>query len=308
MQVGYRLVSYVDERGAAQAGILIDGRVYKARDILGGAYSSVIDILRSWDDAHARIVGAVGNGVGEKGLPVSDVSLLAPVLYPGAFFCAGANYWDHLEEMAEIATRTTGKAPSMTKGAEPWFFLKTAAGSIVGTGAKVRLPRFSIQVDWEAELGVVIARPTSNISERDALSAVAGYLIVNDLSARDLMKREGTPFIYDWIGQKCFDDAAPMGPWLTPAAYVADPNNLAIKLWVNDVLKQNSNTSRMVHSIAEQIAYLSRHITLQPGDVIATGTPAGVGIPRGEFLRVGDEVKIEIEGLGVLVNRMAAGG
>jgi 2-keto-4-pentenoate hydratase/2-oxohepta-3-ene-1,7-dioic acid hydratase in catechol pathway len=308
MQVGYRLVSYADERQAVCAGILVDGRIAKARDILGDSLRSVVDILHSWDDAHPRITAAVANGLGAMGVPVSHVSLLAPVLYPGAFFCAGANYWDHLEEMAEIARRTTGKTPSMTKGAEPWFFMKTAASSIIGSGAPVRLPGFSKQVDWEAELGVVIARPTRNISERDALSAVAGYLIVNDLSARDLMKREGTPFIYDWIGQKCFEDAAPMGPWLTPASYVADPNDLAIKLWVNGVLKQNSNTARMVHSIAEQIAYLSRHITLQPGDIIATGTPAGVGMPRGEFLNVGDEVKIEIEGLGVLVNRMVADG
>jgi 2-keto-4-pentenoate hydratase/2-oxohepta-3-ene-1,7-dioic acid hydratase in catechol pathway len=97
-----------------------------------------------------------------------------------------------------------------------------------------------------------------------------------------------------------------MGPWLTPAAYISDPNNLAIKLWVNGVLKQDSNTSKMVHSTAEQIAYLSRHITLQPGDVIATGTPAGVGLPKGEFLKPGDEVKIEIAELGTLTNRMVA--
>jgi 2-keto-4-pentenoate hydratase/2-oxohepta-3-ene-1,7-dioic acid hydratase in catechol pathway len=136
------------------------------------------------------------------------------------------------------------------------------------------------------------------------MEAVAGFVIVNDLSARDLMKRDGTPFIYDWIGQKCFEDAAPMGPYLTPAACIADPNNMSIKLWVNGELKQNSNTAQMVHSIAEQIAYLSRHITLNPGDVIATGSPAGVGMPRGEFLKVGDEVRIEIEGCGTLVNRM----
>ena len=98
-----------------------------------------------------------------------------------------------------------------------------------------------------------------------------------------------------------------MGPWLTPASYVADPNNLPIKLWVNGVLKQNSNTSGLVHNIAEQIAYLSRHFTLNPGDVIATGTPAGVGVPRGEFLKVGDEVRIEVGSCGVLTNKMIAG-
>lgn len=304
MGSGYRLVSY-RHNGQAAAGVLIDGLVYPAADLAGDVSSvSVIGLLNSWDRVHPRLHEAAKTAKG--GTPLAQVDLLAPLLYPGSLFCAGANYWDHLEEMAEIAKRTTGKALSMTKGAEPWFFMKTTAGSIIGDHAPARLPKFSQQVDWEAELGVVIGRPTRNISETDALDAVAGYLIINDLSARDLMKREGTPFIYDWIGQKCFADAAPMGPWFTPAAYVADPNNLAIKLWVNGVLKQDSNTGKMVHNIAEQVAYLSRHFTLQPGDVIATGTPAGVGMPRGEFLKVGDEVKIEIEGCGALTNRMVA--
>jgi 2-keto-4-pentenoate hydratase/2-oxohepta-3-ene-1,7-dioic acid hydratase in catechol pathway len=303
MQAGYRLVSYVDAHQKQRAGVVIDGRVMKAENVLGRQGVSVIDILRAWDETHPRLARAVA---GADAIPLTDVKLLAPLLYPGALFCAGANYWDHLQEMADIAKRTTGKEVSLTKPAEPWFFMKTTAGSIVGDGAPVRLPHFSSQVDWEAELGAVIARPTRNISEKDALGAVAGYVIVHDLSARDLMKREGSIFIYDWLGQKCFDDSAPMGPWFTPAAYVPDPNNLSIKLWVNSALKQDSNTGRMVHSTAEQIAYLSRHVTLQPGDVIATGTPAGVGMPRGEFLKAGDEVKIEIEALGTLTNRMVA--
>jgi 2-keto-4-pentenoate hydratase/2-oxohepta-3-ene-1,7-dioic acid hydratase in catechol pathway len=306
MSSGYRLLSYRDTSGQPQAGLLVGDRVHPVAPLLGGIpnSSSVMGLLNAWDRVHPRLHEAAKNASG--GRPLGEVGLLAPLLYPGTLFCAGANYWDHLEEMAEIAKRTTGKAPSMTKGPEPWFFLKTTAGSIIGHNTPAKLPSFSRQVDWEAELGVVIARPTRNISEDKALDAVAGYLIVNDLSARDLMKREGTPFIYDWVGQKCFENGAPMGPWLTPAAYVPDPNNLAIKLWVNGTLKQNSNTSRMVHGIAEQIAYLSRHVTLQPGDVIATGTPAGVGMPRGEFLKVGDEVKIEIDICGSLVNRMVA--
>jgi 2-keto-4-pentenoate hydratase/2-oxohepta-3-ene-1,7-dioic acid hydratase in catechol pathway len=307
MQAGYRLVSYADRQALPRAGILADGHVVGAQDVLGEGFVSVLDILRAWADTHARIVRAVESGALKgKGTPLPDLKLLAPVLYPGAFYCAGANYWDHLEEMAEIAKRTTGTAPSMKKGAEPWFFMKTAAGSIIGTDTPARLPNFSRQVDWEAELGVVIGKKVRNISEQQAFEAVAGYLIVNDLSARDLMKREGTPFIYDWIGQKCFEDGAPMGPWLTPAAYISDPGTLDIKLWVNGVIKQNSNTSRLVHNIAEQVAYLSRHVTLYPGDIIATGTPAGVGMPRGEFLKVGDEVKIEIAELGMLTNRMVA--
>jgi 2-keto-4-pentenoate hydratase/2-oxohepta-3-ene-1,7-dioic acid hydratase in catechol pathway len=308
MQAGYRLVSYADTKNAEPvAGILAADRVVPAASVLGDAFSTVISILKKWDETHPRLAKACEDAAfAQKGVPLSSVKLLAPILYPGTFYCAGANYWDHLNEMAAIAKKTTGRDVHIAKPAEPWFFLKTTAGSIIGDGAPARLPSFSKQVDWEAEIAAVIARPTRNISEKDALSAVAGYVIVNDLSARDLMKREGSIFVYDWIGQKCFEDAAPMGPWLTPSAYISDPNNLSIKLWVNGVLKQDSNTSKMVHNTAEQIAYLSRHVTLQPGDVIATGTPAGVGLPKGEFLNAGDEVKIEIAELGTLTNRMVA--
>ncbi|HTO67014.1 MAG TPA: fumarylacetoacetate hydrolase family protein [Bradyrhizobium sp.] len=309
MASGYRLVSYSKDGGAPAAGVLINERVIPAATLLPGLdvdRSSVLGLVRAWDVVHPRLFAAAHNVKPDEGVSLSEIKLLAPILYPGAFYCAGANYWDHLEEMAEAAKKVTGKAPSMVKGKEPYLFLKTAAGSIIGTKTPVRLPSFSKQVDWEAELGVVIGRTTRNISEERALDVVAGYLIVNDLSARDLMKREGTPFGMDWIGQKCFEDSAPMGPWLTPAAYIPDPNDMSIKLWVNGVLKQNSNSGRMVHNTAEQIAYLSRHITLQPGDIIATGTPAGVGMPRGEFLKAGDEVRIEIAGCGELVNTMIA--
>ncbi len=309
MPSGYRLLSYADG-GKPKAGVLIGERIVPATKLLMGVdvdATSVLGLLRAWDTVHPRLHDAALKSKADDGMPLMQAKLDAPILYPGALFCAGANYWDHLEEMAEIAKRTTGKAPSMTKAAEPWFFMKTTASSIIGTNTPARLPSFSKQVDWEAELGVVIGRTTRNITEARAFDAIAGYLIVNDLSARDLMKREGTPFIYDWVGQKCFEDAAPMGPWFTPAAYIADPNDMPIKLWVNGVLKQNSNTGRMVHGIAEQVAYLSRHFTLNPGDVIATGTPAGVGMPRGEFLKVGDEVRIEIGGCGQLTNTMVAG-
>lgn len=311
MTTGYRLVSYRDGGQGARAGVLVGEQIVPAESLLkdaGGVDNgSVLGLLRAWDTVHPRLHKAAQTLPAGDGVALKSVELLAPILYPGALFCAGANYWDHLEEMAEIAKRTTGKAPSMTKAAEPWFFMKTTASSIIGTNTPARLPPFSRQIDWEAELGVVIGRATRNISEARAFEAVAGYVIVNDLSARDLMKREGTPFIYDWVGQKCFEDAAPMGPWFTPAAYIADPSDMPIKLWVNGVLKQNSNTGRMVHGIAEQVAYLSRHFTLNPGDVIATGTPAGVGMPRGEFLKAGDEVRIEVGGCGELINQMVAG-
>jgi 2-keto-4-pentenoate hydratase/2-oxohepta-3-ene-1,7-dioic acid hydratase in catechol pathway len=299
---GYRLVSYSTRQDATmRAGILLGGTVTDARTVLGTESSSVLGIVRDWDKASARLNGFDGS---RNAVSLGSVTLAAPLLYPGTLFCAGANYWDHLHEMSNFIREMTGQSPSVEKAAEPWFFIKTSAGSIVGPEADVRLPAFSKSVDWEAELGVVIGRPTRNVAEADALDAVAGYVIVNDLSARDLMKREGSPFVYDWIGQKCFADAAPMGPWLTPAAAVRNPEDLTIRLSVNGTTKQESNTGQMVHSIREQIAYLSRHVELQPGDVIATGTPAGVGMPRGEFLKAGDEVVIEIGGLGRLKNRM----
>jgi 2-keto-4-pentenoate hydratase/2-oxohepta-3-ene-1,7-dioic acid hydratase in catechol pathway len=306
MSSGYRLLSYRDAKGEPQAGMLVGDLVYPVAPLLGDVANShsVIGLLKAWDRVHPRLDAAAAKAKGGK--PLADVTLLAPVLYPGALYCAGANYWDHLEEMAEIAKRVTGKAPSLQKAADPYFFMKNTAGAIIGTDTPARLPSFSKQVDWEAELGVVIGKQCRHVPESEAFDVVAGYLIVNDLSARDLMKREGSPFGMDWVGQKCFEDGAPMGPWLTPAAYVGDANNLAVKLWVNGVLKQNSNTSKLVHGIAEQIVYLSKHFTLFPGDIIATGTPSGVGMPRGEFLKAGDEVKIEIDGCGTLVNRMVA--
>jgi len=309
MESGYRLLTYADGN-TARAGVLIGEQIVPATSLLQGVdvdATSVLGLLQKWDKVHPHLHAATQKLPPKDRLSLANAKLKAPILYPGALFCAGANYWDHLEEMAEIAKRVTGKAPAMVKAKDPYFFMKTTAGSIIGTGTPARLPPFSQQVDWEAELGAVIARPTRNIPEERALDAVAGYLIVNDLSARDLMKREGSPFGMDWVGQKCFEDAAPMGPWLTPAAYTPDPTNMPIKLWVNGVLKQNSNTRKLVHNVAEQIAYLSRHVTLNPGDVIATGTPAGVGMPRGEFLKAGDEIRIEIGGCGVLTNKMIAG-
>jgi 2-keto-4-pentenoate hydratase/2-oxohepta-3-ene-1,7-dioic acid hydratase in catechol pathway len=305
MAAGYSLASYALDDGQPRAGVVIGGHISPVDALLGRPGISILELLRDAAAADA-LAARLSSSALAAGLPVESVRLLPPVLYPGAFFCAGANYWDHLEEMAELVKRTTGHAPSMVKAPEPWFFVKTVVGTLAGHGQPIRLPWFSSMVDWEAELGVVIGRPARNISERDALKHVAGYTIVNDLSARDHVRREGSPFVYDWIGQKCFDDAAPVGPWLTPASAIPDPQDLAIRLWVSGELRQSSNTSRMVHAVSEQIAYLSRHVTLQPGDLIATGTPAGVGMPRGEFLKPGDEVRIEIEELGTLANTMIA--
>ena len=302
----YRLLTYRDGNKPV-AGVLVGDRVYPAAALLYGVgvdTSSVKALLGTWTKTHGALAKAAGKVKPANGKPLRRVKLLAPVLYPDGLFCAGANYWDHMEEMARAQGRTVDRS---TRPDGPWFFLKTSTHSIIGPDVPAKLPARSRQVDWEAELGVVIGKTVRNLPVEHALSAVAGYTIVNDLSARDLMMRKDRPPVmaYDWIGQKCFDDASPMGPWITPAAFLKNAGNLSIKLWVNGVLKQNSNTNQLIHTVAEQVSWLSEQLTLRPGDVIATGTPAGVGMPRGEFLKKGDIVKIEIEGCGTLVNRMA---
>jgi 2-keto-4-pentenoate hydratase/2-oxohepta-3-ene-1,7-dioic acid hydratase in catechol pathway len=193
-------------------------------------------------------------------------------------------------------------------GLKPWHFIK-ATHCLAAPESTVKLPGYSKMVDWEAELTAVIGRPARDVTIANALDHVAGYTVANDLSARDFTKRphiaESSPFTYDWLGQKCFDGACPLGPWIVPADAIADPQNLAIKLWVNDVIKQDSHTSKMIFTLAEQIAHLSTRVTLQPGDLILTGTPAGVGLARKEFLKAGDVVKVWVEGVGTLTNTCA---
>jgi 2-keto-4-pentenoate hydratase/2-oxohepta-3-ene-1,7-dioic acid hydratase in catechol pathway len=171
------------------------------------------------------------------------------------------------------------------------------------------LPPFSQKVDWEVELAAVIGRPARNVSLDKALSHVAGYTIANDLSARDAMRRphvaDTSPFKLDWLAQKCFEGACPLGPWIVPASEIPDPQKLALKLWIDDELMQDSHTSQMIFTTAEQIAHLSTRLTLQPGDMILTGTPAGVGMGRGRFLKAGETLRLWIEGIGELRHTMA---
>ncbi len=308
----YRLLSYREGSGA-QAGVLVEDRVVPAAALLEGGgidTRSVLGLLQSWETVHPLLARAAEKVRPSDGKALKDVNLLAPILYPGAIFCAGANYWDHAREMWEAQKRRTGQEPPpLVKAKDPWFFIKTGPHSVIGPGAPIHLPALSKSVDWEAEAGVVIGRSARNVPVERAFEYVAGYVIVNDVSARDLgnrADRAGTAFALDWLSHKCFDDSCPMGPWLTPHAFVANPNEMSIKLWVNNVQKQSSTTKELIHGIAEQIAFLSQRLTLRPGDVIATGTPSGVGAGRGEFLKPGDEVRIELSNCGTLVNPVVA--
>jgi 2-keto-4-pentenoate hydratase/2-oxohepta-3-ene-1,7-dioic acid hydratase in catechol pathway len=309
----YKLLSFRAGQGS-RAGVLIGDTVYDAAKVTGvAAHASVLGVLEDWSRARRllaqgskRIASGKTRG---KGVPVARTRLLAPVLYPGAVYCAGANYTDHMAEMARAQGQTPG--PTMKElGEKPWHFVKTSRSSIVGPGAKVKLPVYSQMVDWEVELAAVIGKVARDVPVERALEYVAGYTIANDLSARDVMRRDknpaASPFHYDWLSQKCFDGSCPLGPWIVPSDELPDPQSLGLKLWVNDKLMQDSSTSRMIFDTAEQIAMLSSRVTLQPGDLILTGTPAGVGMPRRVFLKPGDSVKLWIEGIGELTHTMVS--
>ena len=289
----FRLLTFRDKQGDNRPGILVDQSIYDLSD----KFNSVLEMLNNWEKTEQQLMEMgkqLTQNPNDSGAPMNAVTLAPPILYPGTLYCAGANYADHVLEMS-------GKPPP-PENTKPYFFIKSTRGSIIGANESTHLPEYSNQVDWEAEIGIVIGREARQVSELDAMDFVAGFTIVNDLSARDHTKRHDVPFLFDWIGQKCFDTGCPMGPWITPKSAIEDPHNLGIKLMVNDEVKQDSSSKEMIFKCEHQIAYLSQHITLYPGDVIATGTPAGCGMPQGVFLKPGDLVTIEIDGLGVLSN------
>ena len=290
----YRLLSYESE-GGPRGGLMIDGKVYDLERETG--FASVLRALRAQKGFSGK----------PRSEPLKNPRLAAPLPDPGNIFCAGANYTDHMAEMA----RAQGQSPGPTMkdlGEKPWFFIKTQH-SIVGPDATVKMPPYSKAVDWEVELVAVIGKPAKDVPAAKALDYVFGYTIGNDLSARDAIRREKNPptgpFHFDWLSSKCFDGSCPLGPWIVPAAEIGDPQKLGLKLWVGDELMQDSNTAQMIFSVAEQIEMLSSRLTLQPGDLIMTGTPAGVGMGRKRFLRSGEKVKLWIEKIGEFQHRMA---
>jgi 2-keto-4-pentenoate hydratase/2-oxohepta-3-ene-1,7-dioic acid hydratase in catechol pathway len=305
----HALVRYaVDSR--PRVGVLVDGHVIDLADATGHcADGTMHDLLSDWSAGKSRASEVARKvAAGElAGALLSDVRLLAPLAAPSTLYCAGANYRDHVLEMAKVAGIEPDPDPR-TLGLRSWHFIKSAR-SIIGPDEAIVLPSGSDKVDWEVELAAVIGRRAKNVSVSDALDHVAGYTIAVDLSARDLSRRNGvpiqSPFRFDWVAHKSFDTACPLGPWIIPADFVADPQSLAISLSVNGEIKQKSSTAQMIYSVAEQISDLSRNLTLWPGDVILTGTPAGVGSASGRFLKSGDWIVASIETFGELKNVVA---
>jgi len=227
---------------------------------------------------------------------LDEVQLAAPIPRPQKnIMCLGQNYLDHAQEM----TRARANSPGVPQ--YPNIFTKAPTTINGPYGDIVIDPEVSLKVDWEAELAVIIGKAGKNIRAEDALDYVFGYTILNDVSARDLQHRQP-----QYFKGKSIDGYCPLGPWIVTADEIPDPQNLPVRLRVNGVTKQDSNTSMMIFSVREIIAALSLGMTLEPGDIIATGTPSGVGDARKppEYLQPGDIVETEIEGIGMLRNRV----
>jgi 2-keto-4-pentenoate hydratase/2-oxohepta-3-ene-1,7-dioic acid hydratase in catechol pathway len=253
--------------------------------------SSVREILALGDEGLDRVREEIGRG-GVRHDPAT-ASLLAPVPDPQKLICLGLNYRDHAAESG------------MAVPDEPVLFAKFTS-ALIGHGEAIALPRVGAQVDYEAELVAVIGRRGRDVPREEAMSFVAGYAVGNDVSARDWqLNKPGK----QWIAGKSFDTFAPMGPELVTADEVPDPHDLGIRLRLNGQTMQDSSTSQFVFRLDEVIAYISRIMTLAPGDLIFTGTPPGVGMARTPpaWLREGDVVEVEIDGLGTLRNPVVAG-
>jgi len=292
-----RLVTFTPRDSLeAQAGIVSGQSVVPFSD-LGDFSNSLLEFIAEGPDAWQRLHEALKSYASESSIKLENVRLLAPIPRPRKnIVCLGWNYAAHADESA----RAIGKAVELPQ--HPVVFTK-APTSINGPYDDIIYdPALTTQLDWEVELGVVIGRAGKAIPVEKALDYVFGYTIINDISARDIQQRHKQFFL-----GKSLDGACPMGPWIVTREALKDPQRLTLRTYVNNELKQDGNTEDQIFSVAETISILSRGMTLEPGDIIATGTPDGVGFARmpPEYLSDGDVVTCEIDGIGKIENRVS---
>jgi 2-keto-4-pentenoate hydratase/2-oxohepta-3-ene-1,7-dioic acid hydratase in catechol pathway len=284
--------------GSPVPAIEVDGCYYDlqvlAPHLLENSYGTgLMALFKDWATSEAELLR-----ISSQLSPSDDAlrpiagseSFMTPLQYPRKLILGGANYYEHMHKDA-------GKPDFKKEDGMPVFFLKPPTTTLVGCGKVVVYPAHSNKFDWEIELAVVVGRHLRNASEEDALAAVAAYTVGLDLSARDWQMNERHPWKFDLFTGKAFNTSCPVGPKLVPASFV-DPKNLTLA--VNGVVKQDARTSDMIWNIGEQISLLSKHVTLKPGDILLTGTPAGVGLATGEYLSINDTITAKIEGLGAL--------
>ncbi len=277
-----KLLTFLHQ-GQSKIGAVVDNNIVVATGNIDHA-DTMIAFLTSGVSGLNALQNLIDSG--NHRINLADVTLQAPIPRPGKLLGIGLNYADHIGE--------TG----LEKPEYPTFFTKQST-CVIADGEAIHCPKVSDKVDYEGELAFVIGKRCRNVPLEQAHEVIAGYTICNDVTVRDWQFRTPT-----WTIGKSFDTHGPIGPWIVTKDEIADPHNLSLKTWVDEELRQNANTGEMIFNCYEQIAYLSQAMTLEPGDVISTGTPSGVGVkmkPRG-YLKPGQVVRIEIEGIGQLQN------
>ncbi|WP_293883335.1 fumarylacetoacetate hydrolase family protein [Sphingomonas sp.] len=276
--------------------------------------TTLFQLLENWPLNFQRLKSSLANQtVSSLPIRLGELSIHAPLPEARQIFCTGANFRKHVIEMVVAVgagaetegmdadqRKVFGEAYVDRQAAEsdPYVFMKTVT-SIAGPNDDLILPRFSEKVDWEIELAAVIGLPAYRVAQADAAKFIAGYMIVNDLTARDKVRRTDPGAIGpDWIAAKGAPGFLPMGPFFVPAEFVVDPHNLAMRLFVNGEVRQDDRTSDMTFDIPRQIEHISTYARMLPGDILCTGSPAGNGIVTGQFLKDGDLMEAEIDGLG----------
>lgn len=289
-----KLLNFFNAAGQRSMGLVEGDRVFDLTSAARGnpAYASVGQWLRAGDSAREQMEPLCRELAqnAAHAMPLSNLRHAPLVEQDARIFCVGLNYADHAAEN------------NLPPPDSPIFFAKLAA-VVVPHGAEVPLPAASEKVDYEAEVAVVIGRQADRVSEAEAAGCIAGYTIMNDVSARDMQRLDK-----QWFRGKNCNGFGPMGPWMVTADAVPDAGNMPVQLRVNGELRQNSNTSNLVFGPAALISILSQTLTLQPGDIISTGTPAGIGGCRKPpvFLQPGDRVEVEVGGIGILANSFVA--
>ena len=265
-------------------------------------FGDMIDFLESGAEGRSLAGRLIDHGLAEgRGRAFRMEELRAPLPSPRKLFCLAGNYLEHIEEGGGVAAPQDKETPRI--------FMKPPSSTVVGPGGDIRISPVCRAIDWEGELAVVMGRRVKAVKADRALEAVAGYTIVNDVSERDLKiwgrsESRSEDSFFDWLNGKWYDTFAPMGPWLVTTEDIPDPQVLQLSTHVNGERKQHCSTAQMIFPVALIIEYLSAMVALEPGDVISTGTVAGVGAVSGRYLRAGDRVSVEISGIGRLENQV----
>ncbi|GLQ06840.1 fumarylacetoacetate hydrolase family protein [Sneathiella chinensis] len=294
----YALCTIETPTGSAPA-IMVADKIWELAEVapnLDLAQGGLMALFEDWEASSKHLSALAGDlAKGNHGVGVKAASLTfqTPLQFPPKIICAGTNYIDHIEAVGYSSFSKEDNIPAM--------FMKPPRTALVGPGKTVRFPTGSTQFDWEIELGVVIGKEVpagSKISSN--LDMVAGYMTTLDMSARDFQRNPKHFAKSDLFMGKAFDSSAPAGPYFVPADFIDDPQNLTMKLWRNGKIEQDSNTSKMIWSVRELLEIATANISLEPGDLLLTGTPAGTGIESGIYADVGDVIEAEIENLGQL--------